>query len=65
VKKFSDWPSWLQYLVVVPHGLLAAVACFLWWPKSQKGWRKFGFLVAYLIVFLLVMRFVFQMKDFR
>jgi hypothetical protein len=60
--KFSDWPTWLQYLVVLPHGALAAVAFWLWWPKSDAGWRKFGFVVAYLLVWLFVMRYVFDMK---
>jgi len=47
------------------HGILASVACWLWWPKSEKGWRRFGFVVPYLLVFLVVMRYVFQMKDFK
>lgn len=65
VTNFSNWPEWLKVLVLVPHGILASVACWLWWPKSEKEWRKFGFVVAYLIVFLVVMRFFFQMKDFK
>jgi preprotein translocase subunit SecE len=35
------------------------------WPKSEKGWRRFRLVVAYLLVFYLVMRYVFQMKDFK
>jgi hypothetical protein len=65
VTTFSNWPEWLKLLVFVPHGILASVTCFLWWPKSQKEWRRFGFVTAYLLVFALVMRFVFQMKDFK
>ena len=65
VTNFSNWPEWLKVLVLVPHGILASVACWLWWPKSEKGWRRFGFVVAYLLVFLVVMRYVFQMKDFK
>jgi len=38
----------LKVLVLVPHGILASVACWLWWPKSEKGWRRFGFVVAYV-----------------
>jgi hypothetical protein len=34
--KYSDWPHWLQMLVLVPHGLLASVMCWIWWPKSEK-----------------------------
>jgi len=36
------------------------VAFWLWWPKSDKGWRKFGIAAGYLLVFFLVMRFVFK-----
>jgi hypothetical protein len=49
--RFADWPQWLQTLVLVPHGILASVACWWWWPKSDKEWRKFGFVAAYLIAF--------------
>ena len=65
VTNFSNWPEWLKVLVLVPHGILASVACWLWWPKSEKGWRRFGFAVAYLLLFYVVMRYVFQMKDFK
>jgi hypothetical protein len=59
--RFSDWPGWVQILVLVPHGLLGFVATWLWWPKSDKGWRKFGFAAAYLFAFYLVMHYVFQL----
>jgi len=65
VTNFSDWPEWLKALVLVPHGLLASMACWLWWPKSEKEWGRFGFVVAYLPVFYVVMRYVFQLKDFK
>ena len=58
--KYGDWPHWLQMLVVVPHGILGFVATLLWWPKSNDGWRKFGFVATYLLIFYLVMRFVFD-----
>ncbi len=51
VTNFSNWPEWSKVLVLVPHGILASVACLLWWPKSEKGWRRFGFVVAYLLLF--------------
>ncbi len=57
--KFSDWPTWLQTLVLVPHALLRFVAFWLWWPKSGKDWRKFGLVAAYLFIFYLVMHYVF------
>jgi len=57
---FSQWPVWLQYVVLVPHGLLASFSFWLWWPKSDKGWNKFGLVAAYLILFYLVMHFAFR-----
>lgn len=62
VTKFADWPRWLQILIVAPHGILLGITVWLWWPKSDKGWRKFGLVAAYLIAFGLVMRFVFDFK---
>jgi len=58
--RFSEWPAWLQAVVVVPHALLGFCAVWLWWPKSDKDWRKFGFVARYLLIFYLVMHFVFQ-----
>ena len=58
--RFADWPTWLQALIVVPHALLGFVAFWLWWPKSDKEWRKFGLVAAYLVVFYLFMHFVFH-----
>jgi hypothetical protein len=57
---YDGWPKWLQYLVVVPHGLLGWAATWLWWPKSKQGWNRFGLVAAYLLVFGLVMHFVFH-----
>ena len=51
VTNFANWPEWLKVLVLVPHGILAYVTCWVWWPKSEKGWRKLGFVAAYLVVF--------------
>jgi len=59
--RYSDWPHWLQALVLVPHGLLASVMCWIWWPKSEKGWTRFGLLCGYLILFFSIMHFVFGM----
>lgn len=50
--KAQDWPLWLQLLLGVPHAVLASVMCWLWWPKTDKEWRLFGFLVAYLLLAL-------------
>jgi len=58
--KCSEWPQWLQILIFLPHGILGFVAFWLWWPKTDKGWRKFGIVAGYLLVFYLVMRFVFK-----
>ena len=59
---FAKWPTWLQMLVVAPHGILAAISLYWWWPKSEREWRRFGFVLAYLVVFYLVMRYVFAFK---
>jgi hypothetical protein len=58
--RYSDWPLWLQVLVVAPHGLLLNAALWLWWPKSDKDRKKFGIVVAYLLFFVAVMHFVFH-----
>ena len=60
--KFAQWPEWLKIGVLVPHGILGYVATWLWWPKSSSGRRKFGIAAAYLIVFFLVMRYVFDAR---
>ena len=50
-------------MVVAPHGILASVALWLWWPKSDKEWKRFGFAVAYLLLFVAVMHFVFHAHE--
>ena len=57
---FAEWPTWLQTLVLLPHAVLGFVMTIVWWPKSGQGWRRFGILAAYLLVFYLVMHFVFK-----
>jgi len=58
--RYSDWPLWLQVLVVAPHGLLLSAALWLWWPMSEKDRKKFGIVLAYLLLFVAVMHFVFH-----
>lgn len=60
--QFDTWPHWLQTTVMVPHVLLGFVATWLWWPKTDRGWFKFGVVAAYLVVFFLIMHFVFGLK---
>ena len=50
----------LQMLVLAPHGLLLGILTWLWWPKSNRGWRRFGLVYAYLVGFYPVMHFVFR-----
>jgi hypothetical protein len=57
---FVAWPKWLQAVVVLPHAVLGYFAFWLWWPKSDREWRKFGWVSAYLLAFYLVMHFGFQ-----
>lgn len=60
MKPFGEWPTWLQFVILFPHGLLGFFATWFWWPKTSREWRKFGFVAAYLFVFYCVMRFVFK-----
>jgi len=60
--KFSQWPVWLQVLVLVPHGVLGWAAFWLWWPKSKKEWRRFTLVAVYLFGVFLVLRYVFDFK---
>ena len=50
--RYSDWPLWLQVLVVPPYGLLLSAALWLWWPKSDKDRKTFGIVIAYLLFFV-------------
>ncbi len=59
ITKVADWPGWLQFLVFAPNAILLGICTWVWWPKSDKEWSKFGFVFAYLVVFDLVMCFVF------
>jgi hypothetical protein len=59
IVKYADWPGWVQTLVLLPHAILLSVSAWLWWPKSGREWRKFGFVAGYLVIFYLIMHFVF------
>src|ERR1700760_4899491 len=60
ITPYANWPGWVQTLVVAPHAILGWVATWLWWPKTDQGWRKLGFVAAYLVVFALVMHYAFK-----
>jgi len=62
IPKFSQWPGWVQTLVIAPHAILGFIMTWLWWPKTARDRRRFGILAAYLLAFLLVMLFVFDAK---
>jgi hypothetical protein len=55
----SQWPSGVQILVFGPHAVLMGIVTWVWWPKTDKEWKRFGWVFAYLLVFYLVMYFVF------
>lgn len=40
-----------------------AILTWVWWPKTNKDWRRFAFVFAYLFVFYLVMYFVFHFRK--
>ena len=50
--RYSDWPLWLQVLVVGPHGILLGALVWVWWPKSDKDWRRFWFVAAIYSFFI-------------
>jgi hypothetical protein len=58
--RYSDWPVWLQMLVMFPHGVLVFVLAYLWFPRSDEGRRLGLFLLLYLVAFCLVMHYVFH-----
>ena len=60
ITPYSEWPTWLQIVVLGPNGLLLAFTTWIWWPKSNREWRRFALVMAYLIVFYLIMHFVFK-----
>jgi len=60
IAPYSSWPVWLQTLVVAPNALLGFFALWIWWPKSNREWRRFGVVAVYLIVFYAVMHFIFK-----
>jgi hypothetical protein len=62
MKRFSDWPLWLQIVVVVPHGILGFIAFWLWWPRSRNERNKFLIVAVYLFAFYLVMRYLFHFR---
>lgn len=62
VTPYSDWPGWLQFLILVPNVVLAGYACWFWLPKSDREWSKLGFVFIYLVIFFSVMIFVFHFR---
>lgn len=57
---YSQWPRWVQAVVVIPHVLLAMAATLLWWPKTEKNSRRFRIVALYLLGFYIVMHFLFK-----
>jgi len=49
----------VQFLVFAPHAVLMGFLTWVWWPKTEREWKRFGLVLAYLLVFYLVMYFVF------
>jgi len=54
MKKFDDWPLWLQLLVGIPHGVLALYLVWGWSSLRGRGFYWFVGLVAYVWLFYLV-----------
>ena len=60
--KVDDWPMWLQVLVFGPPAIINGILLWVWWPKSDREWRRFGITLACLIAFYLTMYLVFGFK---
>ena len=60
--KVDDWPMWLQVLVIGPPGVLASLMLWVWWPKSDREWRRFGIVLGCLIVYFGTIYLVFGWK---
>jgi hypothetical protein len=46
----AHWPHWLQMFLWITHGLLGFFMTWLWWPKTDKQWKRFGILAVYLLL---------------
>ena len=62
ITPYSAWPYWLQLIIVGPNAVLSGFLLWAWWPKSNREWRKFGFVFAYTLIFWSVMVFVFHFR---
>jgi len=58
----QTWPTWVQTLVIGPNAILLGVLTWLWWPKTKREWRRFGYVYAYLLAFFGILYFVFGWK---
>lgn len=45
---------------MVPNGLFGTIALLVWQPTNDKEVRRYGFAIAYLLTFLLVMVYLFH-----
>jgi len=61
ITPYADWPRWLQVAVMLPNCVLFYFAMYVWWPKTEREWRKLEMALAYLIVSFLVLIYVFHM----
>jgi hypothetical protein len=62
ISPVSEWPIWLVIVVFAPHAILMGILTWVWLPKTNKDWRRFGIVFAYLVVFYLVMYYVFHFR---
>jgi len=61
ITPYADCPRWLQVAVMLPNCVLFYFVMYRWWPKTKKEWRKFEIALAFMIVSLLVLIYVFHM----
>ena len=58
----DEWPMWLQVVVIGPPGVLASLMLWVWWPKSDREWRRFGIAAGCVIVYFGAIYLVFGWK---
>lgn len=46
----AQWPYWLQYILVIAHVFVLIFMARLWWPKTDKEWKRFRILALYLLL---------------
>jgi hypothetical protein len=46
----AQWPHWLQVFIAGTHRVLFGVMVWLWWPKTDRDWRRATAMMVYLLL---------------